>query len=495
MRQPFIQSNAQDGRISYHDLARELFCRHFYQHAEEDYYTARNTIASYYVQHLIALQGRNGHTPSQIDQWKEVAIALIQQAFLLPEEQSHLLGLEYAIRFKEYSEQAEELMKVLHLLLVPKPTQRLSDNARNLIEHILFYLEEDATNHFLKPLAAMNALFDVISHTPTFSPEVTAYVYRQRGRIYRLLGDYQQSLVQYNQALILLPQYGTAYAGRGEIYHQMKHYPEALTDFDRALFLNPDNDWTIQGEIYRAMEHYPEALADFDRALTLTPEDAWALGSRGQTYKSMGYYVEALADLEHAIFLDNQSAWLIAERGETYRLMERYPEALADFDRALTLAPEYAWVLVSLRGETYRSMKRYPEALADFDRALTLNEKDNRCWYDRALTYKLMNQENDFRQNILEAISIARPRLNAISMNSSEFFRIRFNIALYLLVADAIEEASAEYMQLLSICENSIQLQNAADDLKEYFTLLQQHEGAQQILHAIEARIKELTPP
>src|SRR6266568_5281134 len=46
--QPFVQP--QEGRYSYHDLARELFRRHLFQRSKKGYYATRRTLAKHYQQ-------------------------------------------------------------------------------------------------------------------------------------------------------------------------------------------------------------------------------------------------------------------------------------------------------------------------------------------------------------------------------------------------------------------------------------------------------------
>ncbi|HXQ38733.1 MAG TPA: hypothetical protein VN843_32325, partial [Anaerolineales bacterium] len=46
IEQPFVRS--QEGRYSYHDIARELFSRHLYQRSRKGFYTTRSALANHY---------------------------------------------------------------------------------------------------------------------------------------------------------------------------------------------------------------------------------------------------------------------------------------------------------------------------------------------------------------------------------------------------------------------------------------------------------------
>ena len=694
--QPFVQSNTQDGRHTYHDLARDLFRRHLYQRSPEDYYAARKALADHYQARLAALQSDNARATYKSQPWQELALALIQQLFHLPNEASHLLAIEYVLRIKEHSTQDDELIRVLDNFLSDELNQQITVNAQNIVKQLLHYLKEDADDQYQQWFTATNSLLDRILRSPSFSPEALAYLYSKKGRIYTDINEYQRAIVDFSQALTLIPDYVDAYddrgetyrlmgqyeealtdfnqaialdekdawaiasrgqayqameryeealadfdraialnekyswaivsrghvyqamrryeeavadfdraialderadwaiAHRGETYRQMERYEEALVDFDRAIELNEQYEWAIarRGETYRLMKHneealidfnraialdekdawsigirgqvhrameqyeealadfnraimlnekyswaianrgrvylslkryeealadfnqaimlnekdawaianrgetywwmerYEEALADFDRAIALDEKYSWAIGSRGEMYLSLERYEEALADFDRAIALDEKYSWAIANRGETYRLMKRYEEALLDFDRAIALDEKYDWAIAN-RGETYLSLERYEEAVADFDRAIMLDEKSDWGWYDRSLVYLLTGRLEAFHQDIHIAIVMARAQLEQVVAEDIEYYRIRFNIALYLLIDGSTDLAEVEYSHLMSICPFVSRLRAAAGDLKEFLNLWPAHEAARQMLSRVEASIEE----
>ena len=54
------------------------------------------------------------------------------------------------------------------------------------------------------------------------------------------MGNYEQAIADYTQALALDPQYAYAYEGRGLAYRELGNLSEALADFRQYLVLTPD---------------------------------------------------------------------------------------------------------------------------------------------------------------------------------------------------------------------------------------------------------------
>ena len=54
------------------------------------------------------------------------------------------------------------------------------------------------------------------------------------------MGEYEQALADYTQALELDPEYAMAYNNRGLTYGKIGKYEQALADFNRALELEPE---------------------------------------------------------------------------------------------------------------------------------------------------------------------------------------------------------------------------------------------------------------
>ena len=457
--QPFIQNNPQDGRYTYHDLAKDLFRRYLYQSSREDYYAACKALTHHYLQQLVELQSKGNNDVYTTRAWEELVFALIQQAFLLPDDENYLIGIEYVVRTYEYSVKDDKMIKTLKNLLYYEHSQLMTVVAKKIVIQLVQYLEVYAEDQYQGQIEAIKNLLIYINHDLSFPKEVIACLYRCQGSAYRSIGDYQRSLEKYEYALTLVSDSGKIYRSRGQTY--------------------------------RLMERYAEALKDFDRAIELDEKDAWAIVRRGETYRLMGRYAEALKDFDRAIELDEKDAWAIVCRGETYQAMERYVEALKDFDRAIELNEKDA-LAIACRGQTYRLMKRYAEALKDFDRAIELDEKDDFFLYHRALVYFVTHHMDNFHADLHHAFVVNQNRLNTMLLQNEDYYRLRFNAALYLLANDSIQRAIDEYSELSTTCFSIVKLIDVIDDLKDFLAIQPVNVAANQILQQLEIHMYAL---
>ncbi|RIB16232.1 hypothetical protein C2G38_2190500 [Gigaspora rosea] len=163
----------------------------------------------------------------------------------------------------------------------------------------------------------------------------------------------------------------------GEAYRIMGKYEESLIDLNKSLEIeaNNANALSYRGATYFAMDRYEESLADLNKSLEIEPDNAFALKYRGATYYKVDRYEESLADLNKSLKIEPNDALALRFRGETYRIMRRYEESLADFNKSLTIRPENA-IALKYSGATYYWMDRYEESLADLNQSLKIEPND-----------------------------------------------------------------------------------------------------------------------
>jgi tetratricopeptide (TPR) repeat protein len=192
-------------------------------------------------------------------------------------------------------------------------------------------------------LTAATALLKRVEQSPTFSPEVRAQMYTDRGWVYLHLRDNEQAIRDFNSALALNPQYARAYGRRGLAYRYLKDYQQALSDFDRAIALNPQDTWSYErrGRMYRKLGNYWRALEDFDRIVEQDSNYVWAYVHRGITYRLLKNYPQALAEFDHALEIKPHYASILAERGLTCLWMQNPGQAIIDYTHSKELDPYY----------------------------------------------------------------------------------------------------------------------------------------------------------
>ncbi len=110
-------------------------------------------------------------------------------------------------------------------------------------------------------------------------------------------------------------------ADLGEAFHKLGvntygkgQYAQAIQDFDQALALKPDNGTALayRGKAYYQLGQYGRAIQDFDDAIPLEPDKSFSLYDRGLAKKKIGDVAGGDADIAAARQIDpNVSSDLI----------------------------------------------------------------------------------------------------------------------------------------------------------------------------------------
>ena len=94
-------------------------------------------------------------------------------------------------------------------------------------------------------------------------------------------------------------------ANRGLAKAELGQYQEAIADYDQALHLqfNDARVYHNRGLAKAELGQYWDAIADFDQAIRLQPDYALPYVVRGLAKAELGQYQDAIADLKSALGL------------------------------------------------------------------------------------------------------------------------------------------------------------------------------------------------
>jgi tetratricopeptide (TPR) repeat protein len=135
------------------------------------------------------------------------------------------------------------------------------------------------------------------------SPRQLATAFNNRGFAYKLKGDYDRALQDYDQAIRLNHNNANAYNNRGIIYKIKGEYDRAIEEYSQAIWLS-NNDYPSaffnRAKAYFAKGQYDRALADFDVVLRFNPRNPDGLYGRGLAKIKGGETAEGAADIAAA---------------------------------------------------------------------------------------------------------------------------------------------------------------------------------------------------
>ena len=230
-----------------------------------------------------------------------------------------------------------------------------------------------------------------------------ADAYNNRGIVKDDLGDFAAAIADYDEAIKLNPKYANAYYNRGIAKDNLGEYAAAAADFSETIRLNPKDADTYynRGNAKTRLGEYTAAIADYDEVIRLNPKDAAAYNNRGNAKSNLGDHTAAIADYDEVIRLNPKDAAVYNNRGNAKVRLGDYNAAIADYDQAIKLNPEYADAYYN-RGVAKGNLGDHTAAVADFSESIKLNPEYAKAYYNRGITKLKLDDKagalEDFRR-------------------------------------------------------------------------------------------------
>jgi tetratricopeptide (TPR) repeat protein len=166
-----------------------------------------------------------------------------------------------------------------------------------------------------KLLFSLALIFSVfcLCSASVFSADVSEVDKELKSGILSLkIGDYEDALESFRNALYLDPINADAYYYLGKTYAEMQEFPEAVSNYQKALKLNPELTKTYfqLGVAYYNLKQYSLALESFSLAEQYSPDDAMAYYYKGATYYGMKRYYKSVEPFAKVRELDPMLAVL-----------------------------------------------------------------------------------------------------------------------------------------------------------------------------------------
>jgi len=233
---------------------------------------------------------------------------------------------------------------------------------------------------------------------------------RQLGRRVTAEG-FEQSIVLYQRALEIAPDYAAAWAGLAYNYNYQgaiglrpidEGYQRAREAADRALTIDPEyaEAYATLGRIAVAYDNDPAVAArHYERALELDPSNPDIINDAARLARNLDRLDRAVALQEYAVARDPVNPTSHFRLGVSYLTGGRLDEAIASFRTALRLSPgrigaEYRIGRAFLR-------KGEPEAAL----AAMQRESSGWRWNGLALAYHALGQEAESDSALAELIA------------------------------------------------------------------------------------------
>ncbi|XP_062863091.1 uncharacterized protein ttc6 isoform X2 [Trichomycterus rosablanca] len=371
-------------------------------------------------------------------------------------------------QLQEYELALQDYSTVLHL-----PSQK-EINFRVLINRALVYV--DLSDHYsaLQDFKAASKKADAIE------PPLDATIYHALGVCYHRLGQLQEAVDAYNEALTLNPFLLDAYIGRGNVFVDYSHVDtnkQAQRDFLTALHLNPlcfsariglAYKLQVLGQFQRAWNQFTVAIKvnskcwsayegraivnlqmgnnfaafqDINNALKCSPHSDQLLTNRGVINQFMGDKASAMRDYQNAISLNPRCTVSFFNAANLFFYNRQFEQACEYYSRAIELDRNDESALLN-RAITHAMLRKIPEALQDFSNALRLNPHSAHAYFNRANLYGSLKKYKLAEMDFTQALQL--------QPDDALLYKLRADVRGYL---GLIEQAVQDYRTALDLQE------------------------------------------
>ena len=290
-------------------------------------------------------------------------------------------------------EDAQKQIHIIGALIPPRSSGSPAfDNKWNVIGVFIstpstnFKVSAENYDHII-PINVLKMLLKQSETVMPFSQEqqpISAETYYRWAYDKYKLGNYKESLKDFDMAIQLKPDYALAYYNRGVAKEMLREYFAAKIDYSSANNLEPDAAtlWHSMAGFAITLGNYKGAISKYDMAIRLKPDYTEAYYNRGKAKFNLEKYFDAISDFDSAIRLKPDFAEAFDYRGLAKSNLGQHVFAIADFDTAIRLKPDYVKAYNN-RGLAKFNLKQYASAVTDYDKAIQLNPNYAPAYYRR----------------------------------------------------------------------------------------------------------------
>jgi len=156
------------------------------------------------------------------------------------------------------------------------------------------------------------------------------------------IGDYQNSILDFDQFISLNPQVFAGYYQRANSFVNLEDYKSAIKDLSFLIDNYPQDDgiadlYLQRAVCYQNLTAHKAAISDYSEVISRIPDNAEAFLQRGITYAKNGNLREAENDLHRVIELDKDSVDAYIRLGYLSIAKKNNKHAISFFQTAIKL--------------------------------------------------------------------------------------------------------------------------------------------------------------
>ena len=161
----------------------------------------------------------------------------------------------------------------------------------------------------------------------------------RRARLFRVTGEYEKAIKDYDEYIKLQPDEFRGYINRGIVNLEKKDFENSLIDLSKGLEINPNDHigYSFMADLKKELGNLEEAILSMEKAIEIDPKNGFYFLKKGKIYIDLDNYEKAEKDLTKAIKLGENDPAIYYLRGMSRRLTENSKGACKDWKKAAEL--------------------------------------------------------------------------------------------------------------------------------------------------------------
>ncbi len=153
----------------------------------------------------------------------------------------------------------------------------------------------------------------------------------------------ESAIEYYDKVINSNPENSLAYYHRGNAKIKLGNFQDAIRDYDEAIRLKPHYQaYCNRGNAQKQLRNFHDAISDYDDAIKLNPKDWITYNNRGVTKMNLGNFQDAIRDYDKAIKLSPKFWESYYNGGLAKNALGNFQDAIRDYDKAIKLNPNYS---------------------------------------------------------------------------------------------------------------------------------------------------------
>ena len=286
----------------------------------------------------------------------------------------------------------------------------------------------------------------------------SANLFNIQGVIHKGLRQLDLSVLAYQKALTIEPNYAEAFFNLGISLQEQGKLEKAIDSFKRALAIQPNNAEACNnmGVTLQANGKLEEAIDAYKNALTIKANYSDAYYNMGNALKKQGKFEEAIEAYKKVFAVKPDSAEAYNNMGNILKTQGRLDEAFEAYKKAISIKPNYIEAYRN-KGVILQEQHKLEEAIGAFTKVINIKPNFSEAYSDVGNVLKKQGKLDDAIASYKKAVSI-KPD-NAQTYN---------NMGATLQEQGQLEDAIQAYKKALSIKHDYAQAHRHLSTVSKY---------------------------